>query len=51
VGLSNTRERLRRLYGTRHSFEIVNLDRGGVRATIRLPWHIAEASTNGEPVR
>ncbi len=37
VGLSNTRERLRHLYGDRQKFEIAPAEGGGVRADITLP--------------
>lgn len=44
IGLSNTMERLKHLYGERHRFGVLNLPEGGLRLTIVLPWHIA-----GEP--
>jgi len=37
VGLSNTRERLRHLYGDRQKFEITAAEGGGVKADITLP--------------
>jgi two-component system LytT family sensor kinase len=37
VGLRNTLERLRHLYGERHSFAL-RTEMGGVLATIQLPW-------------
>ena len=37
IGLRNTEERLRQMYGEQHSFELRN-DRGGVVAVITLPW-------------
>jgi two-component system, LytTR family, sensor kinase len=37
VGLRNTLERLRHLYGERHSFAL-RPEMGGVLATIQLPW-------------
>jgi LytS/YehU family sensor histidine kinase len=43
VGLSNTRERLRRLYGDSHSFEITGKPGAGVRVEIGLPYHEATA--------
>jgi LytS/YehU family sensor histidine kinase len=39
VGISNTRSRLRQLYGTDHRFDIHNLDGGGVLVNITLPFH------------
>ena len=37
-GLSNTRERLKQLYGDNHSFSIENLTEGGVRVTLEFPY-------------
>jgi len=37
IGLANTRERLRELYGERHRFEIGNHTTGGVEVRILLP--------------
>jgi LytS/YehU family sensor histidine kinase len=44
LGLANTRERLQRLYGRRHRFELRNDARGGVRALVRIPFHLARAA-------
>jgi two-component system LytT family sensor kinase len=41
VGIANTRSRLQQLYGVRHRFEIANLDEGGVRVAITIPFHTA----------
>jgi LytS/YehU family sensor histidine kinase len=38
IGLENTRQRLRQLYGDRHSFVIESPPDGGVAISIRLPW-------------
>lgn len=38
VGLANTRDRLRLLYGDSQRFEVRNSDEGGVIAEIQLPW-------------
>ena len=38
VGLSNTRERLRQLYGDRHAFALANGKGGGAVVTIALPY-------------
>ena len=45
-GLDHVRERLATLYGAAASFELVPADdaRGGMLATVRLPWAIAAAS-------
>ena len=37
IGLSNTRERLQRLYGEAQSFTLVNLPEGGMAARVALP--------------
>jgi len=37
IGLANTRERLRELYGDRHSFALSNHNEGGLEARIVLP--------------
>jgi signal transduction histidine kinase len=39
VGLSNTRSRLRRLYGARQRIEIANRAEGGLRLTLTIPFH------------
>jgi len=39
VGLSNTRARLRELYGETHRFELVRPEAGGVRIELSLPFH------------
>jgi two-component system LytT family sensor kinase len=38
VGLKNTRERLRRLYGDAQSFEIAGIEGSGVRVDLTLPY-------------
>jgi anti-sigma regulatory factor (Ser/Thr protein kinase) len=38
IGLSNTRERLRYLYGDTHTFDVRTLDDGGVRVSISFPF-------------
>jgi signal transduction histidine kinase len=38
VGLSNTRERLARLYDGTHQFSVVNAEHGGVVAELRVPY-------------
>ena len=37
VGLANTRERLRELYGEKHRFELANHPEGGLEVRINLP--------------
>ena len=39
VGLANTRERLRHLYGDKANFSLTPANGGGTQATITLPWH------------
>jgi len=39
VGLSNTRARLRELYGTAQRFELVTVLEGGVRVELSIPFH------------
>lgn len=38
IGLSNTTERLRGLYGPRHQFRLTPRTEGGVMTTVRLPY-------------
>jgi two-component system, LytTR family, sensor kinase len=42
VGISNTRARLRHLYGERFSLELLANPGGGVRVTLALPYHSLE---------
>jgi two-component system, LytTR family, sensor kinase len=37
IGLSNTRERLQRIYGSKALFELSNLPSGGARVHILMP--------------
>ena len=37
LGLSNTRERLKQLYGKGHRFELRNAPEGGLRVTLEIP--------------
>jgi len=39
VGLANTRERLRHLYGDKATFSLTAANGDGTHATITLPWH------------
>jgi sensor histidine kinase YesM len=38
VGLRNTRERLAQLYGTAHRFHMEEVERGGLRVVVELPF-------------
>ncbi|UCC15294.1 MAG: histidine kinase [Gammaproteobacteria bacterium] len=44
VGLSNTRERLRELYGSQHSFKLKNTDPHGLTVNIRIPFETRKDS-------
>jgi len=48
VGLTNTRTRLRRLYGDRHDFELRGRTSGGLAAYIRIPLTNARADSASE---
>ena len=39
VGLSNTRARLRALYGSAHQFDLGNASNGGFRVLLAIPFH------------
>ncbi len=39
VGLSNTAERLERLYGAAHAFALRNADGGGLAVDVTIPYH------------
>ncbi len=39
IGLSNTRERLEKLYGENQKFEIVSAATGGLQIKIQIPYH------------
>jgi two-component system LytT family sensor kinase len=38
IGLANTNERLKHLYGKNHRFDLRNRETGGVTATIAIPF-------------
>ncbi|PYT00089.1 MAG: histidine kinase [Acidobacteria bacterium] len=42
VGLSNTRRRLKHLYGDGHRFDLKNLESGGVGVSLEIPFKTAE---------
>jgi LytS/YehU family sensor histidine kinase len=44
VGLANTRNRLRELYGASQTFELRAAEGGGAIAEIRLPYHTRSAT-------
>ena len=45
IGLSNTRARLRQLYGDAQSFEVFDREAGGVEASLSLPFRRGAAPT------
>ena len=47
IGLKNTSERLRSLYGDDHKFELQWPEAGGCEVTMELPFR--RAATNGMP--
>ena len=54
IGLSNTRARLEKLYGTEHSFYLSPAAGGGQDVTIKLPFHTGHAheeKSHGEDPR
>ena len=51
VGLSNTRERLRRLYGERQSLQISGAVGAGVQVDLRFPLQRAEPEPSPSPSR
>ena len=51
VGLSNTRSRLKELYGGRASLEVRPGKTGGLVAEIQIPWHTALSGRGPQPER
>src|SRR4029077_19498725 len=47
VGLANTSERLRQLYGDEASIEVVNVDDGGTEARVVVPFRLRVAGGRG----
>jgi LytS/YehU family sensor histidine kinase len=41
IGLANTRARLEKLYGARHSFEIISPQAGGLEVKVTIPFRSA----------
>ncbi len=41
VGLSNTAERLEKLYGANHRFYLQNLEKGGLQVEMEIPFRLA----------
>jgi sensor histidine kinase YesM len=41
IGLNNTQERLRKLYGENHQFDLTGNARGGVTARLSIPFRVA----------
>lgn len=48
VGLTNTRARLRHLYGAAHRFELRNVPAGGAEVFIVIPFRPAEPADDGD---
>jgi sensor histidine kinase YesM len=42
IGLANTSERLKHLYGSAHRFDLRNGDNGGMTASIAIPFRAAD---------
>jgi two-component system, LytTR family, sensor kinase len=42
IGLSNTRRRLKHLYGDKHHFGLKKLDHGGLGVTLEIPFRVYE---------
>jgi len=51
IGLRNTRERVRRLYGDRARFELAGAPEGGTIATLRLPYTPCTVAHTPVPLR
>jgi LytS/YehU family sensor histidine kinase len=51
VGLANTQARLRQLYGSKHRFELVVPESGGVEVTLSIPYRTPPVTVPGVPRR
>ena len=47
IGLTNTSERLRHLYGSEHRFELRNGEAGGMTAAITIPFRVGYDPASG----
>ncbi len=47
IGITNTRDRLERLYGPRQSFELTELPGGGVVAALSFPFRVEKGEDQG----
>jgi sensor histidine kinase YesM len=47
IGVANTSERLKFLYGTEHRFELSNNETGGVTASLVIPFRTGADATTG----
>ena len=50
TGVSNTRERLRSLYGDGHAFTLTPMPGGGTAAEVRVPYRVAPTRTAEFPI-
>jgi len=41
IGLTNTLERLEKLYGDEHKFSMQNVNGGGLRVAVEIPFRLA----------
>ena len=48
IGLSNTRERLQKLYGADHRFELRNAEEGGLAVMLTIPLDTRWANGQGQ---
>jgi sensor histidine kinase YesM len=47
VGLNNTRERLRKLYGDNQQFDLIKNTMGGVTARLSIPFRLVPTAAGG----
>ena len=48
IGLANTSERLKHLYGKEHQFDLRNGEAGGMTASITIPFRVGYVLTSGK---